>query len=228
MLVIGVCLDSKIQDSKQEELSEYYRAVKIENQEMFQYALDTSAGNALVYGEITAVDPVGFNGYDGEYYYIEKVYEHYTRHTRTVTHRSASGVITTKTEVYYTWDVVDQEKKISESFNLYGNVFSNPLNRLPKDESENFKIDSDDRYYFVFVPKSITGTIEAKIGKDQIFSFNEDSEIQFYFDKTPEEVIASLEDSQILSRLLFWVVWILLTCGCIAMFCYFDNRWLEG
>ena len=40
MLVIGVCLDSKIQDSKQEELSEYYRAVKIENQEMFQYALD--------------------------------------------------------------------------------------------------------------------------------------------------------------------------------------------
>lgn len=228
MMILGIFIDSGLQDSIQENLSQYYKALKIESQEPFQYALDTSIGNSLVYGEIVATNPVSFKEYNGEYFYIEKVYEHYTRHTRTVTYTDSSGKTKTKEEEYYTWDVVDREKKISESFNLYGNVFANPLNGLPKDESENFKIDSNDRYYFVFVPKSITGTIEAKIGKDQIFSFNEDSEIQFYFDKTPEEVIASLEDSQILSRLLFWIVWILLTGGCIAVFCYFDNRWLEG
>lgn len=135
---------------------------------------------------------------------------------------------TTKTEVYYTWDVVDREKKISESFNIYGNTFSNSLSGLPKDKTKNFKIDSDDRYYFIFVPKSVIGTIEAKIGKNEISSFDEESEIQFYFDQTPSEVIISLEKSQTQSRVMFWFMWVALTVVCIIGFCYFDNRRLEG
>lgn len=227
MLVIGVCLDSKIQDSKQEELSEYYRAVKIENQEMFQYALDTSAGNALVYGEITAVDPVGFNGYDGEYYYIEKVYEHYTRHTRTVTSTDSKGKTKTRVEVYYTWDVVDRETKKSKSFNIYGSNFENPINGLPYQKSGNFRIDSDDRYHFVYVPDNFIGTMETKIGKDEIYSFYGESDIRFYYNQSPNEVISDMENSLNSFQITFWIGWILLTSGCVALFCYFDNRWLE-
>ena len=226
-MILGIFIDSGLQDSIQENLSQYYKALKIESQEPFQYALDTSIGNSLVYGEIVAANPVSFKEYNGEYFYIEKVYEHYTRHTRTVTSTDSKGKTKTRVEVYYTWDVVDREIKKSKSFNIYGGNFENSINGLPYQKSGNFRIDSDDRYYFVYVPDNFIGTMETNIGKDEIYSFYGESDIRFYYNQSPNEVISDMENSLNSFQITFWIGWILLTSGCVALFCYFDNRWLE-
>lgn len=41
------------------------------------------------------------------------------------------------------------------------------------------------------------------------------------------EVISDMENSLNSFQITFWIGWILLMSGCVALFCYFDNRWLE-
>ena len=53
---------------------------------MFQYGMDTNVGNAFVYGDLKAVDTVTYPEISGEYMYVEKVKERYTKHTRRVAH----------------------------------------------------------------------------------------------------------------------------------------------
>lgn len=40
-----------------------------------------------------------------------------------------------------------------------------------------------------------------------------------------EETIEYLESSG--GVIIFWILWILLTCGCVFGFYYIDNEWLE-
>lgn len=80
-----------------------------EDKDLFEYGMRTSIGNAFVYGELKAVDPVGYEGVDGDYSYIKKVKEKYTKHTRVVTKtRTVNGKTQTytDTETYWTWDEV--------------------------------------------------------------------------------------------------------------------------
>ena len=45
----------------------------------------TDIGNAFVYGELKAVDTVSYDEIEGDFSYIKKVKEKYTKHTRIVT-----------------------------------------------------------------------------------------------------------------------------------------------
>lgn len=227
MLILGIFSYNCIQNSSQEKLAEYYKAVKIESDEQFQYSLRTSIGNALVYGNITAKNPVSFDEYDGEYYYIKRISEHYTRHTRTVTSTDSKGKTTTKTEEYYTWDVVEEQTRRSEQFTFKGSDFSNQLLGLPYDRSNYIKMDFDDRCYFEFVPASFSGTIAMKIGQGKLQSFTGGTELTVYPDKLPNEVITSLETSIRQGNVIFGILWIMLTAACIIAFYYLDNKWLE-
>ena len=49
--------------------------------------MDTNAGNAFVYGNLTAIDTVSYPDIKGQYMYVEKKKSNrkYRRHTRTVT-----------------------------------------------------------------------------------------------------------------------------------------------
>ena len=77
-------------------------ATVIEDEQQFRYGMDTNFGNALVYGEIMTNSPVTYDEIGNGYIYIQKVKEHYTRHTRTVTKTASNGKPHTETEVYYT------------------------------------------------------------------------------------------------------------------------------
>ena len=112
MFVLGFVIGDKIQDRQNDVNAEYQKAVQIENNtELFQYGMSTNVGNAFVYGDLKAIDTVSFEEIGGEYLYVEKVEEHYNRHTRTVTKtRTVNGKTQTytTTEVYYSWDYHDR------------------------------------------------------------------------------------------------------------------------
>lgn len=100
MLLLGFVIAGSINTSLMEKHQEYNTALQVnEDKDLFEYGMRTSIGNAFVYGELKAVDPVGYEGVDGDYSYIKKVKEKYTKHTRVVTKtRTVNGKTQTYTE----------------------------------------------------------------------------------------------------------------------------------
>ena len=105
MLVIGIIISGNINDSVMEKQQEYNTALQINNdKDLFEYGMRTNVGNAFVYGELKAVDTVTFDEIGGEYSYVKKIKERYTKHTRTVTDYDEEGnVIGAHEEEYWTW-----------------------------------------------------------------------------------------------------------------------------
>ena len=118
MLLIGIVIHGNINDQLMLEYQKYNTALQIENDtEIFAYGMRTNIGNAFVYGDLKAVDPVTYPEINGEYSYVEKVKEKYTKHYRTVTktRTDANGKTHTYTEIeeYWTWDAIDSWSKCS-------------------------------------------------------------------------------------------------------------------
>lgn len=216
MLLIGVLVSGKILEHQLDENEIYNKAIKIDNTDLFQYGMDTNVGNAFVYGDLVAVDTVTYPEIGGEYMYIEKVKEKYTRHTRRV--KSGKHY---RTQVYWTWDRVGSEEKKCQEISFCGITFSSNKIDLP---SENYidtiKESSHIRYKYYGIGTKYTGTIFTDL-RNQTISDN----TKFYVDKNIEETVEYLESSG--GLIIFWIFWIVLICGCVFGFYYLDNKWLE-
>ena len=101
MLLFGFMISDNINDARLDKLQEYNTALKIPDNdtELFKYALDTDVGNAFVEGKLKFLDPVSIKGLDGQYSYISRELQKYTKHTRTVTETYyVNGKAKTRTE----------------------------------------------------------------------------------------------------------------------------------
>lgn len=115
LLLIGFIISGKISDHLMDKNEKYNKAVKIEEQELFEYGMRTDIGNAFVYGDLEAVDTVTYPEIGGKYMYVRKVEEHYTMHTRQVAHTTTvNGHSHTyyTTEVYWSSLVIRQTVKL--------------------------------------------------------------------------------------------------------------------
>ena len=122
MLIFGFFLHSKIQQNTLDKNEIYNKALKIDNNaEMFSYGMKTSVGNAFVSGSFSAVDAVSYPAVKGEYLYISKETQEYTKHTRIVTYTDSNGKTKTRTETYWTWDKIAFEDKKSKNI-LFENI----------------------------------------------------------------------------------------------------------
>ena len=83
MLLIGFLISGKIQNSIMDDNEQYNKAVKIENEELFQYGMDTNVGDAFVYGDLEAVDTVTYPEIGGEYIFC-LLYTSTAEHLNTV------------------------------------------------------------------------------------------------------------------------------------------------
>ena len=222
MLLIGVIIHGKINDSLMLEYQKYNTALQIENDsDLFAYGMKTNIGNAFVYGDLEAVDTVTYSEIDGKYMYIEKVKEKYTRHTRTVTYTDSKGKTRTRTEVYWTWDYAGSENKKCKEISFCEIVFdSNKINLPSSNYIDTIKESSRIRYKYYGVKSKYTGTIFTEL-KDNTICDN----TSFYNNCTIKETIEELESG--FELVAFWMIWIVLTSGCVVLFCYFDNKWLE-
>lgn len=224
MLLIGVLISGKISEHQLDQNEIYNKAVKIDNTDLFQYGMDTNVGNAFVYGNLAAVDTVTYPEIDGEYMYIEKIKEKYTKHTRQVAHtRTVNGKSQTyyTTETYWTWDRVGREEKKCQEISFCGIAFnSNKIDLPGVDYINTIKESRHIRYKYYGIGTKYTGTIFTDL-RNQTISDN----ANFYVDKNIEETVEHLEAGG--GVIIFWIFWIALIGGCVFGFYYLDNKWLE-
>lgn len=215
MLLIGLVLSNKISDLLLDRNAAYNKAVKITDAEMFRYGMRTDVGNAFVYGDYIAVDPVTYPEIGGGYMYIEKIKERYTMHTRTVTRDKK-----TYTETYYTWDRVGSEEKHCTQVSFLGVVFDSVKIQTPYTghittmrESHNI------RYVYNGTEANHIGTIFTRLGDNTI---NDKSP---FYERDIEATIDYLESGGQLW--LFWITWFILIGACMYGFVRMENDWLE-
>ena len=227
MIIIGFFISDKITDYQNDKNAEYQKAVHIEDKEIFQYGMNTNIGNAFVYGELEAVDAVTFDEIGSGYLFIEKVEEHYNRHTRTVTKTKTVNGKTqtyTDTEVYYSWDYFDSWEKHSDKIKFCGIEFEFGKIKIPSKEhidTLSGGIFSNVRFVYYGVSSKYEGTVYTNLSNGTI---SENSE--FFENCTIEEAADRCTSG--IGNIIFWIFWIIITGGCVAGFCYWDNQWLEG
>lgn len=222
-LMGGLSISSKISDHILDNNQKYNKAVKIEDKELFQYGMDTNAGNAFVYGKLETVDPVTFQEIGGKYMYVKKTKEKYTRHTRTVTYRDANGHSRTRTETYWSWDYVGEETKNAKQIKFNGIVFDyGKIDRPSADYIDTIKESSHIRYVYYGTPTTFEGTVFTDL-RDGTIS----DETDFYADKTLEETHEMLVHRGNGYIIAFWFGWIVLMAVALYGFYALENRWLE-
>lgn len=224
-MCMGIFISGKIDEWQQDKNAEYDRAARITEKELFKHGMDTNLGNAFVYGELKAVDPVTYSEISGAYSYVKKVKEEYTMHTRTVTktRRGTNGKTETytETETYWSWDYAGKETKKSKTMMFLGYEFPGIKFDLPPSEYiQTIKKTSCIRYKYYGVPEKMKGTIYTRL-KDRTIS---DSS-EFYNEIKPEKVVEMLEVSD--EIIVFWIIWLILMVAILYGFYYLDNRWLE-
>ena len=224
MILIGVLISGKISEHQMDKNEIYNKAVKIENTDLFQYGMDTNVGNAFVYGDLEAVDTVTYPEISGEYMYVEKVKERYTKHTRQVAHtKTVNGKTQTyyTTETYWTWDRISSEDIKCKEISFCGITFkSNKFDIPSTDYIDTIKESSHIRYKYYGTGTKFTGTIFTEL-KDKTISDN----TNFYNNMNIEETVERLESGG--GEIVFWILWIILIIICVFGFYYLDNKWLE-
>ena len=221
MIIIGILISGKISEYQIDRNEIYNKAVKIESSDLFQHGMDTNIGNAFVYGELKAVDTVTYPEISGEYMYIEKVKEKYTRHTRTVSYTDSNGKRKTRKETYWTWDRVwSEDKKCNEITFCDIKFDSNKIDLPSTYHIDTIKESSHIRYKYYGIGTDYIGTVFTEL-KDKTISDN----TYFYEDMNIEETVKRLESGG--GEIVFWIFWVLLIGICVYGFYYLDNYWLE-
>lgn len=224
-ICLGFLIAGRIDTWQQDKNAEYDRAARIEDADLFQHGMSTNLGNAFVYGELQAVDPVTYSEIDGEYSYVHKIKERYTMHTREVTkiRTIADGKTETyiETEIYWSWDEVDRDSRKAETFLFLKNTFSADMIQLPAaDYLETVKQSHDVRYVFYGVPDQMKGTMYTKLANGTI-----SEKSKFYNDLTIEETVKMLDTEGY--TIIFWILWIVVLVAVVYGFYYLDNDWLN-
>ena len=220
-LIIGMLISGRLNEVVMDANEKYYKALKVDTKDVFQYGMDTSIGNAFIHGDFEAIDTVGYLEIDGEYLYIKKVKEKYTMHTRTIT-TTVNGKVKTRTQTYWTWDVVGSEERQSKEVSLLGIKFNTSQFNIPHGEYiTTIKESSHVRYKYYGYPAKSNVTIFTRLSGGNI----ESSNIPVYKDLNIEETIEALEEKH--GVVLFWVFWSVITWSVVFGFYYLDNNWLN-
>lgn len=224
LMVIGIILSGMINDYLMEKFQEYNTALQIDNDtELFQYGMRTNIGNAFVYGELAAVDPVSVPQVKGVYGSITKETQEYTEHTRIVTKtREVNGKTETytETETYWSWDTIKTEQNHATTISFLGVNFPyGTIDYCPEEYISTVTLSYYFREKYYGSRTSYVGTLYANLGDNTI------THTSFYNNDSIEDTIESLESKWQL--VLFWIGWIILIAACVYGFYYLDNRWLE-
>lgn len=221
MMILGFVFAGKIEEHQMDKNAEYYKAAKITETEMFRYGMNTSIGNAFVYGELEAIDTVTYPEIGGEYLYVEKVEEHYNMHTRTVTYTDSNGKTHTRTETYWSWDYAGSEEVHSQKIRFCGIEMDYSKVAMPgTDYIDTIKESSHVRFKYYGCSPKYTGTIYTDLRDGTIKDGS-----QFYSGKDIDSTVEHLTSG--FGIWLFWAVWIVVTVVAVFGFFYLDNRWLE-
>lgn len=221
MLIIGFIIGGKLNEYDQDQNAKYLKAQKIEDKDIFEYSMKTNTGNAFVYGQLKAVDPVSNKDIKGDYMLLVRIREEYTMHTRTVTTTDSKGRTHTRIETYWTWDEVDREVSHANTLNFLGKDFKYSQFNLPSTTYiDTVKESSNVRYEYRGIPSTKQATIFSHLQDNNI-----GNNVPTYFDSNIKETVENLTSSNHIP--IFGVIWAVLTIGIIVLFYEADNDWLN-
>ena len=222
MLTLGIVIGNGINRRHDDKMAEYNKALKMEDQEIFEYGMRTNIGNAFVYGELDTVDTVEYEEVDGQWMYLKKNTERYTRYTRTVTYTDSNGNTKTRQEVYWTWDVIATESKRATLITFLNVEFPIEKIKVPSywhidTVSAGFRL----RHVYYGTKPTHVGTVYTKLRDNTILDGSE-----FHKDYNIEETVKNKSSNW--GIVMFWLFWIVLIGGAVYGFCYLDNQWAES
>lgn len=219
MAILGILIDSKMNEAADDKSYTYNNSLQIkQDKELFEYGMNTSVGNALIYGKLTYVDSVSYPGIKGKYMFIKKVKEVHTAHTRTVRNGK-----TTTVHTYYTWDEVDSELKQCKEVQFCDVKFNiselDPYKDIDLSKITIVKQNMRVRYVYYGYVGSV-GTLFCNLKNNKLHN------TVYYENYTIDETLDSVEP-KIWKSVLFWICWIFVIAYLVYRFCAFENRWLE-
>lgn len=218
---LGFIFSEKIAADVEDSRRMYNQALQVDSKSMFEYGMATNVGNAFVYGDLKAVDTVTYDEIGGQWLWIEKEREEYTRHEREVEHTDSDGNTYYTTEVYYTWDYDGSEKKHSQKITFLDVQFDyGQIEGMKTEYIDTIYQSMDVRYNYRGSKTEHTGTIFTKLENGTI-----ENNVLFYEDKTIEQVLDAKTSS--CAVVIFWIFWICLMIAAIFGFYYLDNTWLD-
>ena len=221
MLLLGIRISNTITDAVENQKRQYTQALKVSDQDMFEYGMATNVGNAFCYGTLAAVDAVSFEAVPGTYLYAREEREEYHMHTEEVEHTDSEGHTYYTTETYWSWDYCSIKEKHSNYITFLGVRFEyQKINRPVAKYIDTVYLDSYTRFLYYGVDPEHIGTIYCKLQGNTI-----PDHTTFYEDKTIDEVETSLCSNG--AVIIFWIVWLIICVACVYGFFYLANDWLE-
>lgn len=185
LIVLGVLgIKGLAEDAGYKTQVRYTTAIKAEDADRFNYAVDTQQGNLLVNGPFSTKNEnlVKFEEMKQGFTYVERVKQHYTRHETCTTDDDGNQSCTT----YYSWDYAGSEEKFAYKIELYGRTYN--ANQFNYDDFKQdidcegftepneakgwfstkrgcdngkYYLDNNDRYYYRIAPQSFSATFLA-------------------------------------------------------------------
>ncbi|MCC0682726.1 hypothetical protein IC218_21100 [Clostridioides sp. ES-S-0005-03] len=244
MICLGFFIDDKVQSKFLEDNERYYKATKINNdKDLFDYAMKTSVGDSLISGEFKSVDSVSIEELKGDYWFIERTEEKYTMHTRVVTTKDSKGHSHKHTETYWTWDYYNSIEKKCSKFNFLDKEFDTKIitnlykdrlslsknilkNKRLKIKGNYAYINNKRRYYYEVIPKEFNGTMYANLKNNTIVNPG-NKNIEVFKNESIQNILENNNFNIGFFKVVFWIIWILVTTIIIYVFYYLKNDWLE-
>lgn len=226
MIGLGILISRPIISSVSDNALKTISSLQITDNEKFDYIRRTNAGNFIAEGKLIALDPVSIEDIPGVYGKIEKVKEEYTKHTRTVTEIDSEGNTTTRTETYWSWDVVMTWHWEATKVSFLGQTFTPDQIRYrfitTYKETINPKVgffSTEIRYKYYVAPIEDYGIL---LGLADNKSY---TELCFNHD-TIKNCVSRAEKKIENAPIIFWLLWEILTFGLVFLFFYAENKWL--
>jgi hypothetical protein len=223
MIGLGFFIAESIHDKVFSDNEKYFKALKVNNNpDLFDYAIRTQVGDMVSYGQFKANDPVSDSLIKGEYFYIDKVEEHYRMHTRVVSYKCGKHTCT-RTETYWTWDKVDENWSNTKTFTYLGRKFNYDVVNFYNDQyydtvNSGFHV----RFKFYVIPTKFDGTLYSKSVDKTI------KENSLYANQKINEVINDKEHSADYLVTFFWVMWGSLIVVIVVVFVVLENKFLNN
>lgn len=204
-------------DQANSEIQKYNTAVRVEDNDKFNYAVDSKQGRIISSGEFKTKDSVKFENFDGEYMKIIRILEEYRPHTYTTCDSKGKC----RTHTYYSWDEVSRETKKSNAVIFRDRKYSSSKFNFSSFEHEAEKkeittkfLERKKRYVFRVIDKELSGSFYAETNEnglnDNILVHNE----------SLDELLKSIRQGVLTTEMISWLV-LLVVITSISGVCYY-------
>jgi len=232
----------------------YYKAIQIDNDEkLFEYAMRTNAGNALVYGTAKSLETVSDEKLKKQYLAIKVYIDRYEEKVRYEDITDDEGNVIGQRAIYYEeWCSYQTYSSHSNVISFLGTEF--PYSTLSISNYTRLSLNSDTvkdeyvsdismnyiypngiwssvgdlRYSYYIVPLEQPITVLADLRNNTMYNVQtENRSVDIHYNSTIDEVMKSITNSESLPNIVFSIVWYILFIVGACFFVCERNRWAD-